>query len=679
MLKREEKGITLLTLVITIIVLLILAGVTISSIFGDSGVIKNATEAQILSELASVKDALEMYKIENYSHGDMSNEELVEEGLLKEVFVKDTYRTVAVITNLETIGIKSKLGKGGRNQENTEEDTLLDMYNIYGIDMSDGTLYYIRDGIWSIEGEKIIYTASTGEEKLGYTVETINQQYVEDRKFITEWTVPAGTTITLPIIYGNPDITIEWGSDDDSDGKLDVEKCTTQKPTHTYTNAGTYTVKILGKLTQWDFYRTNTSKDYITGIKQWGNIGAGHMNFRKCTNLSGTIPNHKYEDEFSGLNNAEWMFEDCKKLTGSIPKNLFYNAYNLKNASAVFNRCSGLTGEIPEELFNTNTKITSVSSTFNGCSGLTGGIPKELFKNNKDLSTVEYTFGGCSGLTGEIPAELFSTNTEITSVANAFNGCTGIIGKIPENLFSNCSKLTKINSAFANTSITEIPAGLFDINNGQPNGIEDLRATFSGTKITTVPEGLFDLCTEVTTYGDDRWGKTGVFAFCSLLETIPDKLFYNNTKVKSFDGAFAYCIKLKEIPEDIFNTSEENVSMRSVFNSCSGLTTIKGQAFKNVPNISNMELIFMNCNKLETIEGGLVIPESVTNIDRAFELCSKLATTITLKSNQATYSSKNTFAQVSKSTLNWADPCTEEKVDEILAVTGGIQKGSKVD
>ena len=110
--KNKERGITLVALVVTIIVLLILAGVTISSIFGDSGIIKNATEAQILTELSNVKEALEMYKITNYSHGDMSNEELVEEGLLKEVFIKDTYRTVAVITNLKTIDINSKLGKG---------------------------------------------------------------------------------------------------------------------------------------------------------------------------------------------------------------------------------------------------------------------------------------------------------------------------------------------------------------------------------------------------------------------------------------------------------------------------------------------------------------------------------------------------------------------------------------
>ena len=42
----EKKGITLIALVITIIVLLILAGVTINTLMGEGGVIKQATDAK---------------------------------------------------------------------------------------------------------------------------------------------------------------------------------------------------------------------------------------------------------------------------------------------------------------------------------------------------------------------------------------------------------------------------------------------------------------------------------------------------------------------------------------------------------------------------------------------------------------------------------------------------------
>ncbi len=44
--KRNARGITLIALVITIIVLLILAGVTIAALSGDNGILKRATQAK---------------------------------------------------------------------------------------------------------------------------------------------------------------------------------------------------------------------------------------------------------------------------------------------------------------------------------------------------------------------------------------------------------------------------------------------------------------------------------------------------------------------------------------------------------------------------------------------------------------------------------------------------------
>ena len=43
---KGNKGITLIALVITIIVLLILAGVTIAALSGDNGILKRAAEAK---------------------------------------------------------------------------------------------------------------------------------------------------------------------------------------------------------------------------------------------------------------------------------------------------------------------------------------------------------------------------------------------------------------------------------------------------------------------------------------------------------------------------------------------------------------------------------------------------------------------------------------------------------
>ena len=45
-LKTKEKGITLIALVITIIILLILAAVTIAALSGDNGILRNEENAK---------------------------------------------------------------------------------------------------------------------------------------------------------------------------------------------------------------------------------------------------------------------------------------------------------------------------------------------------------------------------------------------------------------------------------------------------------------------------------------------------------------------------------------------------------------------------------------------------------------------------------------------------------
>ena len=56
----KEKGITLIALVITIIVLLILAGVTIGMITEENGIIRQAKEAKEQTEIASIEEAIDL-------------------------------------------------------------------------------------------------------------------------------------------------------------------------------------------------------------------------------------------------------------------------------------------------------------------------------------------------------------------------------------------------------------------------------------------------------------------------------------------------------------------------------------------------------------------------------------------------------------------------------------------
>ncbi len=55
---KNQKGITLVALVITIVVLLILAGVTISMVMGDNGVLSNSQKAKYESAKGTAEDSL---------------------------------------------------------------------------------------------------------------------------------------------------------------------------------------------------------------------------------------------------------------------------------------------------------------------------------------------------------------------------------------------------------------------------------------------------------------------------------------------------------------------------------------------------------------------------------------------------------------------------------------------
>ena len=66
--KNSSKGITLIALVITIIVLLILAGVSIAMLTGDNGILTQAKEAKEATEEAEKKEIKDLAQIEANTH-----------------------------------------------------------------------------------------------------------------------------------------------------------------------------------------------------------------------------------------------------------------------------------------------------------------------------------------------------------------------------------------------------------------------------------------------------------------------------------------------------------------------------------------------------------------------------------------------------------------------------------
>ena len=82
--RKKNKGITLIALVITIIVLLILAGVSIATLTGDNGILTRASDAKEQTEIAEIKEQIQTDILGEQAgnQGDISD------GVLKSILKK---------------------------------------------------------------------------------------------------------------------------------------------------------------------------------------------------------------------------------------------------------------------------------------------------------------------------------------------------------------------------------------------------------------------------------------------------------------------------------------------------------------------------------------------------------------------------------------------------------------
>ena len=78
---KYERGITLIALVITIIVLLILAGVTINTLMGEGGIVKQATDAKSTTEKAGLAEEVKTILLGRKISTTKSLQEELEEGI----------------------------------------------------------------------------------------------------------------------------------------------------------------------------------------------------------------------------------------------------------------------------------------------------------------------------------------------------------------------------------------------------------------------------------------------------------------------------------------------------------------------------------------------------------------------------------------------------------------------
>ncbi len=160
----KQRGITLIALIVTVIVLLILAGVTIGTLFGENGIITRANESAISTELAGYKEELDLYKIEKYNEDTNFVEETLTAGKTDLNYNTkpndETGNIKTIIKNISDEYFEKLEVIKGELLINTQDREEIRIAQSLGIQVNP---YDIRDGVlWSSNGNLLLMDENTG-------------------------------------------------------------------------------------------------------------------------------------------------------------------------------------------------------------------------------------------------------------------------------------------------------------------------------------------------------------------------------------------------------------------------------------------------------------------------------------------------------------------------------------
>ena len=629
---KSKNGITLIALIVTIIVLIIIAGVSIATLIGDNGVLRETNTAKVTQIEATAREQVKLgcatlrLAIAEASAKDNSYDATEHIGLIQgklyDILVKDT-------TGLKPEGWtkgeidqeteKFKIVYEGQDYKDAKNDQLAKItYTIGLTQKSIELLEEKNDNTFTVSLAANIEGAGTVEftgEHSGTSVElkeettltfkaTANSGYefvgwYVGKNLISSdpnatYTVNGAQTITAKfdkptgLFDANGNLVASWdtlvntyGMDIETDYTSSNYRTETSSPYYVLTNNSTLRnkgVKLIipsnvTKIGNYAFYKYTKLKnveinDGVTKIGGWA--------FQNCTSLTGIqIPNSV---TIVGIG----AFDGCTSLTGTTYDNAVYLG-NDNNPYLVLYKAIDTT--ITSCEINENTKIICYSAFENCTSLISINIPDGVTNISGSA------FENCTSLTSiNIP-------DSVTSIGgSAFYNCTGLTSiEIPDSVtsiytyvFYNCKSLTSIGPVDSEASV-KIPENLTSIGNNAFYGCTNLTSANIPDGVTSIGQSAFRDCKNLTSI------------------EIPDSVNSIGTHV------FSGCTSLTsvEIPDNIVTIPA------SMFYNCESLTNV--DIPDSVTSIGGYA--FDECSNLTSI----TIPDGVTSIGAwAFGYCSKI-------------------------------------------------------
>ena len=383
---KENKGVTLIALVVTIVVLLILSGITLSAITGDSGVVENAKSTRDSANDMNEFKAIELAVIDAMTRGNNK---------LREKDLKEAFANILSQEELDEItGNGPWTIKRGKNRYIINDDGEVERYEymeptkIWSKLFSNGTLILSSKEIQS-------YT----EYDSSATDVTVSQDYKDTA---TKWnSADIKKVVILDKIAPQ--------------NAYQMFYCTNLESIENIENLHTENINNMSSM----FYKCNKIKELDLSRFDTSNVQTMAAMFVECSSLEKLNINNF---NTANVKSMSQMFQSCTSLK-SLDLSSF-NTSNVTNMNSMFNQCTNLT-EIDVSSFNTE-KFEDMDWMFRECKSL-----QSLNLNSFNTSKVKKffaMFARCTKL-----QNLQIDNFSLSSAANI------------NDMFASTSNLTNLN------------------------------------------------------------------------------------------------------------------------------------------------------------------------------------------------------------------------------------------
>ena len=622
--EKNNKGITLIALVITIIVLLILASITIGAISGDNGILKNAGKAKEDTEISEEKEILETAVVQamgKNKRGNLEEEELQEEldklaGEGKTIVTTDEEEQGYFVKFIDS-GRIYKVSIDGDVEYIGKEDELITQADIIANPESNTTPELIQEVELTVKTPIKIEGA---EYSLVYAWNQDKENAPEDTKFLEanligegrsrKTTVYSSDTVGgeyylwVRIVVGEIEkevcygpyvikdhttlVSVSWnsglatggflGNSEVQRGKIQSINIITSLEGHSVDDENTWDVSQSKNGMYLAWYEVNENGYYDVTIAGEGGIVANSNSIYLFKNIGSGVENQ--EVTIAGLEYLDTglvtsmtsMFDNCKAEEIDVSQ---FNTENVTSMASMFANCSNI-----ENLNVNNFKTENVENMgymFQNCSKL-NGVDIDVFDTGKVIDMTSM-FQNCTNIT-ELNTQSFDTS-KVTKMNSMFENC-GVNSLILKNF--NTSNVTNMASMFRNCKAISIDVSSFDTRN-----VTSMNSMFISCQATSLNLSSFNTA-NVTNM--DR-----MFESCQA--TSLDLNSFNTSRVTSMYRMFIWC-KATSIDVRNFDTNKVT-NAESMFRECPNLIKLDLSSF-TMPNCTNISWMFGSSQKIVEID-----------------------------------------------------------------------------